>query len=176
MMKQWTIALASLVLSTSGLAETTTKQGAELVAAIGIIELDPQVATPLTVTEDRDTIWQLGIGAMFSENLQYQFRYADLGRAEVNDITDIDYNAWSLALQYTLPVMRDTALAINVLGGVAIIDADSRLLNLEEGSDTDALVGASLDYAFSSDWRSRLEVASYGSDLRTLTLGVARRF
>lgn len=176
MKKTWTIALAGLLLSSYGLAEQTATHGTEVFAAMGIIDLDPQVAAPLTVTEDGDTMWHLGVGAMINDALQYQFRYANLGRAEISNTTDIDYDAWSLALQYTLPIMRDSAIALNVLGGVAIMHAESRLLSLEDSNSTDALIGASVDYAFDEDWRTRLEAVSYGSDLRALTLGVTRRF
>lgn len=169
-------ALVAAALAASPCLAETSAEAFEVQLAAGIAALQPDVASPLVVSDNHDTMWHISTGRWISENWQYQLRYADLGKAEISKTAVIDYTVWSVLGKYTLPVLAESSFRVNAMFGIALVEGESSSLNLEDADSTEPALGIGLDYVFNPAWRANLESIAYGEDFISTTVGIARRF
>lgn len=174
MMKKWA-ALVCGVLFVSPCWADAGKQ-TEISLAAGMAVMKPDVASPLKVTDDKDSAWQLTAGTAITPDWGVQVRYADLGEARVNKVASVDYQLAAINAVYGLPVLKSSPLSFKVLAGVALVHSSSTKLTLEKGDTREAMLGLNMDYRLSDAWRVRLDQAFYGKDLSSTSVGLAWRF
>lgn len=176
MLKYLAAALAGMLWATSGWAADKEPSDIELALGVGVSMLDPDAAPPLDVTDDQGTTMYFSLAQQVNEDWQVQFRYTDMGEAEINDKATVRYDAIAITVQYELPFFETSPFAINTLAGAAMVDIGASYLSLEDRSSNEAVLGFSLDYEVVETWTARLETLAWGQDITTVTLGVAKRF
>lgn len=143
---------------------------------IGQASFDPELAEGLALTEDTDTAMQVSLAYVIDESWLAEWRYVDLGEAEVNSAATVGHKVMSMNLQHTLARQPLEKISLYVLAGVAVIDLEgSGGLNIGDENSADFSLGFGARYHF-SDFFVRAELASYNANNRAFMLALDYRF
>ncbi|MBA6417410.1 choice-of-anchor L domain-containing protein [Colwellia sp. 6M3] len=188
--KRQFMALALLVsISVSGQAKENC-QGLEdescwyLSGGLGMSYLDPnENNTGWKTFDDKDTAFKLYGGYAFNEHWFAELSYTDLGEAllsnrnpNLQDTLKVDYSGVALQAGYWLKPVEAQWNAF-IRAGISKIDSSSNLEQYHEQlNSTQFVIGAGIQWRFSDNWMTRLEVDSYDKDAFFLGLSISRFF
>ena len=168
------IGALALLLSAVNATADEADAGLELSASIGMVWLDPDVASPLQVTNDSDALYQVALGTADINGWQFQIRYTDFGDADISGNAELEYTAMTAAVRYSHSLSE--TFSISALAGPTWLRTDSATLSIDDSSSNEVFVGASANMHLQDNWVARLEIGQYGDELTALALGLAKSF
>lgn len=153
-----------------------------VLVGLGQSRFDAELSSPLSYTDDQDTLVTISVAHKACEDYWLEARYINLGRAEVEgngQNAAIDADVFAINLQRDFSLSDQYGLTAYGVLGLGYLEQDSDNLNLEENSSIELQAGAGIRYALPGNNGKAelgLEVMSYSSDAMGFSLTASTRF
>ncbi|MBV1910470.1 MAG: tandem-95 repeat protein [Kangiellaceae bacterium] len=151
-------------------------------AGVGQSKLRPDPhSTSWRISDDKDTAFKIFTGFPLSEHLFVEATYEDMGAAEMYNLNpsitenlDVGYKALGASLGYWL---RDQKEEWNVYAKAGLSFMDTRQGQyVDQDYGTQLTFGAGVQWRFTEDWFTRLDLTSYDKDARIIGLSIGKYF
>lgn len=174
---------AGIIQGCASLSSANGHSGPYVGAGVGIAQLEPEVAdnAAYTVDDKQDTSGHVTLGYDVTERISVEAEITELGRAKLSPQGKVDYQAASISGLYYAWKADDHAdprRGLSAYGrlGVATLENEARDINYRQAHETQAVIGAGIEYGFANNVALRGEVVSYDKDAMRAGLSIIYRF